>query len=492
MEDALALPPQVPPSMPAPLLPLCGRPCSDDEFRDADAGVSLPSMHTAPMMSSIAASMSLHWTCQSEGAHWPPRSRFGSVVLPNGHILVFGGLVGPRNDVWRSVDRGLSWECVTLDAPWSARWGTRAIAMPCGTIALLGGVDSTGCNLNDIWQSTNGGKDWEVVPEASWCARVGHGVVTLPGGVLLLMGGLGSDCMLNDIWKSIDGGRSWQRIADAAPWSPRSWFGLVATTSSDGWRLVLFGGVGDSNHLFSDVWCSHDGGTSWEQLVKEAPWAPRRGHHVAVLPGNAILMMGGRAAHSELNDIWVSANGGLVWGPLPEAPWLPRSDAGVVSLPGGSVLIFGGHSKFTGRDAGDVWKVDQIVLGKVALPCGKRLPVLPAPDSEFPQVHLTTQPAMLSSRDGKGVSHKRSFKRLPTCEASLLEFEQSYQQQSGPSWLCMSNAVVTSRSAAPMLGSVCFDIGSCRCAATQSPLSSPRRQQIFHGGEREYYRKMSI
>merc|ERR1719264_1640326 len=119
--------------------------------------------------------------------------------------------------------------------------------------------------------------------------------------------------------------------------------------------------------------------------------------------------MGGRAAWNELNDVWCSADGGLVWEQLPEARWLPRSDAGVTLLPGGSVLLLGGHNKITGCDIADVWRVDPIVLGKVALPCGKRLPASPAPDAEMPRVHLSTQPMLplLEDVDGHGILHKR-------------------------------------------------------------------------------------
>ena len=56
------------------------------------------------------------------------------------------------NDIWQSIDVGISWTLITTAAPFSPRYGHRAIVSSNGLmVTLLGGYDNT--YLNDVWNS---------------------------------------------------------------------------------------------------------------------------------------------------------------------------------------------------------------------------------------------------------------------------------------------------------------------------------------------------
>mmetsp|Transcript_102866 Transcript_102866/g.331877 ORF Transcript_102866/g.331877 Transcript_102866/m.331877 type:complete len:445 (-) Transcript_102866:343-1677(-) len=302
----------------------------------------------------------MHWSCQAEEAPWPARSRFGATALPGGAVLLLGGLVGPRNDVWRSADGGVAWERLAYTAPWSARWGPGLAALSSGAVALLGGISSDGQDLNDVWLSEDQGSSWQrVTEEAPWQPRVGHGVVALPKGALLLMGGMGAkEGQLNDVWRSDDGAANWERLHAEAPWCRRCWFGAAAL--SDG-TVLLLGGLGTGNQLLNDVWRSADGGSTWECLTAEAPWPPRRGHGMVALPSGALLVLGGLASGASLSDVWRSSDGGTGWEQLEEAAaWSARIDPGVVALPNGAVLLLGGQDRAIDSNRNDIWRADPV------------------------------------------------------------------------------------------------------------------------------------
>ena len=75
------------------------------------------------------------------GVGWPARSRHTSVVMPDGSIVLMGGNdgIGDKNDTWRSTDNGTTWTQVTASAGWSARYGHTSVVMPDGSIVLMGG-----------------------------------------------------------------------------------------------------------------------------------------------------------------------------------------------------------------------------------------------------------------------------------------------------------------------------------------------------------------
>ena len=147
------------------------------------------------------------WTEMSANAGWLARHAHSSVALPDGSIVLMGGegAIGTLlNDVWRSIDNGATWTRQTEHAGWSERYGHGAFALPDGSILLMGGLDDTSIPSirNDTWRSTDYGATWTPLPDARWPARLWHTVAALPDGSIVLAGGLGDGLALfNDTWR---------------------------------------------------------------------------------------------------------------------------------------------------------------------------------------------------------------------------------------------------------------------------------------------------
>ena len=82
---------------------------------------------------------------------------FGECSLPTGGAIFRRGLgakAGALNDVWRSVDAGVSWEQLE-DAPWAPRLDAGVVTLASGAVLVLGGQRKTsssgGSYLADVW-----------------------------------------------------------------------------------------------------------------------------------------------------------------------------------------------------------------------------------------------------------------------------------------------------------------------------------------------------
>ena len=128
------------------------------------------------------------WTQVNASAGWSARGLLSSVTMPNGSIVLMGGVTGTTsNDVWCSTDNGATWTQLP-NAGWSPRWGQSAVAMPDGSIVLMGGWPSG--YTNDVWRSMNNGTSWILMnASAGWTARGFHSSVAMPDGSIVLMGG---------------------------------------------------------------------------------------------------------------------------------------------------------------------------------------------------------------------------------------------------------------------------------------------------------------
>jgi len=308
----------------------------------------------------------MEWTQRCEVAPWPARSQAGLVALPGGELVLLGGLVGPRSDVWRSKDNGTTWERAVEVAPWPARCGHGVATLAGGAMLLLAGSGGAGRKYADVWRSVDVGATWHRLTQvAPWAPRSGHNVVVLPGGVVLLMAGSGpSDELLNDVWRSPDGGTSWEQLCEAAPWPARA-FGRATHLWQGGSSAVLvLGGLAIGDCLLDDVWRSDDGGVNWDLLVDGAPWKGRRGHALVALPAlgkvgesdEALVLLGGLSATGTVADAWHSLDGGLTWRLLiKEAEWAARLEHSIAVLSDGSAVMTGGQASGKGGYLGDVW-----------------------------------------------------------------------------------------------------------------------------------------
>jgi PKD repeat protein len=195
------------------------------------------------------------WTLMNASAGWSERVHHRSVAMPDGSIVLMGGLgngATQLNDVWRSTNNGTTWMQVNSSPGWLAREHFTSVALPDGSIVLMGGL-SWGELLNDVWQSTDDGATWSLVnASAGWSARLGHTSVVMPDGSIVLIGG-NDGIYKNDVWRSIDNGATWTQVNSSAGWSPRQYHTSMAMLDGS---IVLMGGdvTGFGNDYKNDVW----------------------------------------------------------------------------------------------------------------------------------------------------------------------------------------------------------------------------------------------
>jgi PGF-pre-PGF domain-containing protein len=293
------------------------------------------------------------WTQMNASAGWSVRRSHSSVVMPDGSIVLMGGRAGEstfRNDVWRSMDNGATWVLVNATPGWSARYSHSSVVMPDGSIILMGGM--TGVLMNDVWRSPDNGTTWtEITPSAEWSARAHHSTVVLPDGSIVLMGGTESGAYMNDAWRSTDNGTTWTEMTLSAGWSPRCAHSSVAMPDGS---IVLMGGV-DASGNRNDVWRSTDNGTTWTGMTPGAGWSARQALSSVAMPDGSIVLMGGSLSVGSFeNDVWQSWDNGATWTEIPNAGWSARCYHTSVAMPDGSIVLVGGGSNIS--DKNDVWR----------------------------------------------------------------------------------------------------------------------------------------
>jgi len=311
----------------------------------------------------------IFWEQMTQNAGWSARYFQGSAALPDGSIVLTGGVDKngiPLNDVWRSTDDGATWKQMTERAEWPARGYHTSVALSDGSIILLGGADSNGTALNDVWRSTDDGATWmQVTPRATWPARDEQSTVVLPDGSIVLIGGLDNNySLLNDVWRSADDGATWTQMTTHAGWPVRSFPGVVAP--ADG-SIVVMGGLGGNGVPMNDVWRSTDDGATWEQVNTSAGWSARAFQKSIALPDGSIVLLGGAdGIGTALNDVWRSTDDGAIWKPVnTSAGWPARIGFGSVVLPDSSIVIMGGGANSGEENGGndseifynDVWRI---------------------------------------------------------------------------------------------------------------------------------------
>jgi uncharacterized delta-60 repeat protein len=293
------------------------------------------------------------WVLVNASSGWPARSQYSSVVLPDGSIVLTGGYGGPGikyNDTWRSKDNGATWTLVNASSEWPARYGHNSVVLPDGSIVLMGGVSDSGY-YSDVWRSLDDGATWMLMNASAfpWTYQIGPTSVALPDGSIVLIGNFGN----LDVWRSLDEGVIWTRTnASAGDVPSRMYSSGVALP--DGSIVVMGGNDRDTYARLNDVWRSTDGGTLWIPMNTNAPWSARSEHTSVALPDGSIVLMGGISDSGHENDVWRSADAGATWTKAnASAGWTAREFPGSVAMPDGSVVLMGGWDS---TNVNDTWR----------------------------------------------------------------------------------------------------------------------------------------
>lgn len=231
-----------------------------------------------------------NWRLLAEEAPWQARTSHAAVGLPEGDILLMGGLSSDRllNDVWRWTPK----RCTLLQGmgPVEAVYYELECSAPCKSSVPNG--------------------QWVNLGVAPWLPRQGHSALYTSSGILM-MGGRTDLGFANDVWKYTTAGSfcslswqgRWEQVTRAAAWAPRygqTVVGFAPTTDAIETVLLMGGFGGDqlpgavtrepqeqpiANH--NDIWCGYAGAgnyTKWTQLTPESPFSKRSMGAVVVAP----------------------------------------------------------------------------------------------------------------------------------------------------------------------------------------------------------------
>lgn len=205
------------------------------------------------------------WEKITDNAPFGKRS-YHTMTVFNGAIYIMGGqtLLKFYNDVWKSED-GINWHQVTDAAPWAARAGLASVVYKDELYMIGGGYNNIFRKvLNDVWKTSDGVRWEQVTPAADFAPRSGARLLDHNGKLLVLAGehGFSNDTQFHDVWATEDG-LNWEQVLGEAPWRNRSGHGVV---QYKGDIYLMAGFIG-----LHDLWKSADGGASWS-LIDDQIW----------------------------------------------------------------------------------------------------------------------------------------------------------------------------------------------------------------------------
>lgn len=121
----------------------------------------------------------------------------------------------------------------------------------------------------------------------------------------------------NDVWRSTDQGKNWfQQGALPFPAPPGRSSGVLLISKSTliGRDIMTFfaGYSRTANGVaqyHNDIWVSSTMGTKWSLITDKAPWAERDNLNAEVTADGIIVFTSGYNTRGPMNDVWISADG---------------------------------------------------------------------------------------------------------------------------------------------------------------------------------------
>ncbi len=283
-----------------------------------------------------AAAPTSYFTQKSIDALASGRSNSSVASLPNGHVLIAGGLNGlPLNT---SLDfnpsTGSSSPGATL---LSARYGAVAAPLPDGGVLIAGGTDGSNyLNSAEIYDLSafNGTGSMSV-------DRYNPAAAPLPDGRVLIAGGYDGFGYLGSAETFDPATGNFSSAGLGAMSTAR--YGAAAAPLSDG-RVLIAGGRSTGGPLNSaEVFDPATGNFSSAGLG--TMMAPRAGPAAATLPDGRVLIAGGFDGVGFLDsaEVFDPATGNFSSAGVGTMT-VARSNAAAATLPDGRVLIVGGEN----------------------------------------------------------------------------------------------------------------------------------------------------
>lgn len=234
---------------------------------------------------SLSSGDGINWTTHANPP-WFPRLYY-QVAQSNSTAYVLGGNSQSQNnnnllmnDVWASTD-GVNWIRKTQAASWQPRIAAATVFFN-NKLWIMGGFTgpNEGAPMNDVWSSVDGGITWvEATASAQWSKR-GLATALSFNGKMYIIGGWQGGCgvvdqhcinfpTLSDVWSSSDG-INWTLVTDHAAWGNynNTQFGRAAHCSVVfDKQMWVIGGQGrltqqNINADYKDIWSSSDG-SNW-------------------------------------------------------------------------------------------------------------------------------------------------------------------------------------------------------------------------------------
>ena len=234
---------------------------------------------------------------------------FSTVLMVNNGVVYVGTGQGPNgvtNEVWRLDLATQIWENLgpgSGAAP-EPRYGGPGGNLG-GNLVVTHGFGTQ--RYDDTWRFNPGTGQWENMTPAGVLpsGRCLFAAATTTNGNLIIHGGCSSPdgpCFLDDAWILDAGTNVWRQILSDVKPAGRQYHTLVADEAN---QVILFGGQDANQNLLNDLWVLDVTTGVWQQVaVGEGP-SPRYGHSAAWIPGQGMLIFGGRNNEGALNDMWL-------------------------------------------------------------------------------------------------------------------------------------------------------------------------------------------